>query len=327
MMPSRNSWQLGTLLKIAVTVGLLLFLLSQLNRAELLKSFASAQPLWLLAGLVLYLIAILLGVLKWYVLVRARRLDVSYAELAEYTFTGLFLGNGLPSNIGGDIVRAIGLTRASPAAAEVALMSVVVDRLLGLSAYLTAALLNVGLVAVLLSDAQGLETLEIAIVVVVGIFVGGCALFLSRRVAGHVAAWFKLGPLARFEANARRIYHAIQSYRSSYAALAVNGVLSAGILVIATLGWYSIARALQLEIPLLYFFLFNPLIAFVLLLPISLNGLGPKEATTVFFFGLVGVPSESAFAMSLLFHAIVILTSLPGGVWWLRGRRYAHGRG
>lgn len=57
------------------------------------------------------------------------------------------------------------------------------------------------------------------------------------------------------------------------------------------------------------------------MLPISFNGLGPKEATAVFFFGLAGVPSEAAFALSLLFRAIVILTSLPGGVLWWRERR------
>jgi hypothetical protein len=315
---------LGTLGKVAVSVGLLLFLLSRLDRAQLLSLVSRAQPIWLIAALSLYFLAILLGILKWYVLVRAQRLGASYSDLAAYTFIGLFLGNVLPSNIGGDIVRAVGLTRATPDAAEVAMMSVIVDRLLGLSAYLTAALVNVVLVALLLSDARSLETLEIAVVLAAGAFVCGCALFFSRRVARRLAVCFEWGPLARFQANARRIYRAIQSYRCDYGALAVNVVLSASIIVVATLGWYSIALALHLEIPLVYFFLFNPLIAFVLLLPISLNGLGPKEATTVFFFGLVGVPSESAFAMSLLFHGVVVLASLPGGIWWLRGRARAH---
>ncbi|MCI0477717.1 MAG: flippase-like domain-containing protein, partial [Anaerolineales bacterium] len=92
------------------------------------------------------------------------------------------------------------------------------------------------------------------------------------------------------------------------------------VIVIATFVWYTVALALGLDIPLIYFFLFNPLIAFVLMLPISFNGLGPKEATAVFFFGLVGVPSESAFALSLIFHAVVVLTSLPGGILWWRNR-------
>lgn len=305
---------LGTPFKVAVSAGLLLFLLSRLNRDEVLKAFASAQPSWLLAALALYFAAILLGVFKWYVLVRAQRLAVSYTNLAAYTFAGLFLGNVLPSNVGGDVVRAYGLSRTNPDSTEIALMSVVVDRLVGLSAYLLAALVNVGLVALLVTKVDQLETVEIAVVGAAAIFVCGCALFFSRRVARRLGLVFQLGPLARFEPAARRLYRAIQAYRFCYGALAVNLALSAGIIIVATLAWYSVALALRLDVPLLYFFLFNPLIAFILLLPISLNGLGPKEATAVFFFGLVGMPSESAFAMSLLFHAVVVLTSLPGGV-------------
>ncbi|MCI0474976.1 MAG: hypothetical protein L0Y55_01900, partial [Anaerolineales bacterium] len=60
---------LGTLAKIAVSVGLLLFLLSRLNRAELINQVAHAQPLWLLLALALYFIAILLGIFKWRLLV------------------------------------------------------------------------------------------------------------------------------------------------------------------------------------------------------------------------------------------------------------------
>jgi uncharacterized membrane protein YbhN (UPF0104 family) len=80
-------------------------------------------------------------------------------------------------------------------------------------------------------------------------------------------------------------------------------------------------RSLQQSTNFFFFLLFNTLIGFVLLIPISFNGLGPKEAAVLFFFGLVGVPQEHALAMSLLFHAIVVLTSLPGGFVWFATRR------
>jgi len=129
--------------------------------------------------------------------------------------------------------------------------------------------------------------------------------------------------LALCPAGARRAFDALQVYRQSYRALALNVALSACIVVITTLVWYTIARALGETTSIFYFFLFNPLIAFVLLIPISFNGLGPKEATAVFFFGLVGMSNEAALSMSLIFHLIVVLTSLPGGVLWWRERTLA----
>ncbi|MBM3134178.1 MAG: UPF0104 family protein, partial [Chloroflexi bacterium] len=72
-----------------------------------------------------------------------------------------------------------------------------------------------------------------------------------------------------------------------------------------------------------YFLLFNPLIAFVLVVPISVNGIGLKEVAFVFFFGLVGVERGAALSISLLFHLIIVLASLPGGLLWLRRRSLA----
>lgn len=127
----------------------------------------------------------------------------------------------------------------------------------------------------------------------------------------------------RFRPIAQRVFHALQVYRRSYRALALNLALSASIVVVTTFVWYTVARALGMDVSLFYFFLFNPLIAFVLLIPISFNGLGPKEATAVFFFGLIGVPSEIALLMSLIFHLLIVLTSLPGGGLWWRERALA----
>jgi uncharacterized membrane protein YbhN (UPF0104 family) len=109
-------------------------------------------------------------------------------------------------------------------------------------------------------------------------------------------------------------------YRHSYRALAINLTLSGSIVVVTTLAWYAVALALGMTLAPFYFFLFNPLLVFVLLVPISFNGLGPKEATAVFFFGLVGVPGEVALALSLIFHLLIVLTSLPGGLLWWRER-------
>jgi glycosyltransferase 2 family protein len=73
--------------------------------------------------------------------------------------------------------------------------------------------------------------------------------------------------------------------------------------------------------PLPTIFLLNPLIALVLMLPISIGGIGVSQAAYPFFYGLAGVPPSHALAVSLLMQAIMIVGSLPGAVFWLRGRQ------
>jgi uncharacterized protein (TIRG00374 family) len=256
--------------------------------------------------------------------VRAQDLHSSLGDLLAYSLVGLFFGNLLPSNVGGDVVRAYGLARVSERA-EVAAVSVLVDRLMGLVAFLGAAVVMAALAAATLTRGAELEQIEIATVVAAALFLFATALLFSRRVSQRLKWIFDLGPLQRVQPIAQRVYRALQVYRHSYRALALNLALSTCIVVDTTLVWYTVALALDMNISLFYFLLFNPLIAFVLLIPISFNGLGPKEATAVFFFGLIGVPNEIALSMSLIFHLLIVLTSLPGGVLWWRERALAPG--
>jgi uncharacterized protein (TIRG00374 family) len=312
---------LFNLFKIFITVALIAFLVQSVNLAKLGDTLAHVQPLPLLLALALYFLAIVLGALKWQILVKAQDIPAPLGALLSFSLVGLFFGNVMPSNVGGDVVRAYDLARATQGRTEAAAISVLVDRLMGLVANLGAAVIMAVLAAAMLAKAE-IEELEIATVVVAGIFIFGLALLFSRRVARRFAFLFERQPFVRLAPLALRIYHALQVYRFRYGALALNVCFSAAIVVVTACVWYTVGLAVGIDqVPFFDFLLFNPLIAFVLLIPISINGLGTKELTAVFFFGLIGVPQAQALSMSLLFHLIIIATSLPGGVLWLRSRK------
>ncbi|MGE5139263.1 MAG: lysylphosphatidylglycerol synthase transmembrane domain-containing protein, partial [Rudaea sp.] len=271
--------------------------------------------------LALYFCAIVVNAAKWQVLVRAQGIHAPLGSLLSFSLVGLFLGNVLPSNVGGDVVRAYDLARATRGRAEAAAISVLVDRLLGLVAFLGAAIIMAVLASAMLARANAIEELEVATVIVGLLFACGLALLFSRRVSRRLAFVFDHAPFSRLAPLARKVYAALQVYRFRYRALALNVSLSALIVVVTALVWYIVGLSVGIDnVPFFYFLLFNPLIAFVLLIPISINGLGPKELAAVTFFGLIGVPQEQALSMSLLFHVIIVATSLPGGLLWLRAR-------
>ncbi len=313
---------LGSLAKIAVTFAIILFLLARVDLGAMAQHLARANGPLLFLALALYFGAVTLGAVKWELLVRAQGLDIPLGDLLAYSLVGLFFGNLLPTNLGGDVVRAYGLVRAS-GRAEAAAISVLVDRLMGLVAWMSAAVVMAALAAVTLTRGTELKQIEVATAFAAALFILGSALLFSRRLSQRFMGIFRVGPLAPLQPAAERVYHALQVYRHSYRALALNLALSACIVVVTTFVWYLVGLALGIGVSLFYYFLFNPLITFVVLIPISFNGLGPKEATAVFIFGLIGVPSEMALAMSLIFHLLIVLTSLPGGVLWWRQRTLA----
>ncbi len=313
---------LTILLKVGVTLAIVLFLWTRVDLRAMGEHVARANVVILGIALALYFLAIGLSVLKWNILVRAQNIHVSFSDLLVYYFVGLFFGNLLPSNIGGDVVRAYGLIRAS-GRGEAAAISVLVDRLMGMVAFLGTAVVMAMLATLTLARGSELQQLEIATVIVATVFVFAAALLFSRRFSQRIKRIFEVPLLRPLRPMAQRIFEALQIYRHSYRALALNVIISLGIVIVTTCVWYTVARALGETVSLFYFLLFNPLIAFVLLIPISFNGLGPKEAVAVFFFGLVGMPGEVALSMSLLFHLIVVMTSLPGGILWWRERSLA----
>ncbi len=312
--------RLIAVLKIAVSLVLITYLLSRVglhNVAEVIRS-ASANYLYLLVALAMYFGAIALGSVKWQILLKAQGISVPLGNLLSFTFAGLFFGNFLPTNVGGDFVRGYDLARHTLLPAETAI-SVVVDRMLGLIAFVFVAVVMALLVVYSAGQAALWQVAVVAAVVLLGL----CAVFalmLSDRLRRQIRRLFGLALLSPLAPLYDRLSGALSAYRRSYGALALSFCISILVLTIGSLVNYLIALALGGGISLLHIFLFTPLITFVLLIPISLGGIGLNQSAYVFFFNLVGVPEEKSFAISLIMQAIIIVASLPGGILWWRKR-------
>jgi uncharacterized protein (TIRG00374 family) len=307
-----------TILKVAVSLGLMAYLLARVDLAQISHDLQSANYYYLLPAMLFFLGAMSSFGLKWYVLLRAQGINVPFRAVLVYTFVGYFFNNFLPGNVGGDVMRGYGLARYTERTAEAAL-SVVVDRIVGLLAWVSAAVVAAA-AAVWIMGRRDLQQIEVAAVVGLVAIAAGFAVTLSRRLRAYVArlfGWKLLAPLAPLY---DRLSAGLDAYRHSYTALALAFGASLSALVLANFTDYFIVQSLGGGIPLIYIFLFNPIIAFVLMVPISVGGLGFTQAIYPFFYGLVGVPSMLAFDVSLLKQLVLYVTSLPGGVLWWRAR-------
>lgn len=325
--------KLGTMIKAVISLSLMAYLLYRFlsdpqDREVLLTTLTTANYWYLLLALGLYVLAIITNAVKWYILLRAQGIRVPLKAVTDYTFVGFFFNNFLPANVGGDVMRGFELARYTERSAEAA-VSVIVDRIIGLAAFMftavVAALIAVNIIPqgqIAESDAVVRNLYQVEIVAIGGMVVilGGFAILLSHRLRNLVGRIFELKFLHPLRPIYQRISDAFQAYRHQYGALlwafcvGVVTVLLTGIVDIA------IVAGLDGQISPIYIFLFNPIIAVALIAPISIGGLGAMSALYVYFYGLVGVPQTLAFALSLIKQAITYLGSLPGGVLWLKNR-------
>ncbi len=327
--------KLVTVIKAIISLGLMAYLLYRflsdpLDRAVLLQTLSTANYWYLIVAVALFEVAIITNAIKWYILLKAQGISVPLRALTNYTFVGFFFNNFLPANVGGDVMRGFGLARYTERSAEAA-VSVVVDRIIGLAAFMftavVAAVIAVNLVPQGQFDGDEADTIirnlilvEIIAIVGMALIIGGFAVLLSgrlRRLAGKIFEIKFLSPLAPIY---QRISDAFGAYRHQYSALV--WAFCVGVITVLLTGLIDVAivAGLHGNIPAIYIFLFNPMIAILLIIPISIGGLGTGSILYVYFYGQVGVPETMAFALSLIKQGVIYIGSLPGGFLWLRSR-------
>jgi uncharacterized protein (TIRG00374 family) len=311
--------KLVNLLKIVISIGLVVWAFSKIDLKQVGAQLAAANPWSILAALALFETAIIINGVKWQVLLRAQGIRVPFGALLQFLFMGFFFNNFLPANVGGDVIRGYGLARYTDRAADAA-VSVIVDRIVGLIAYMSTAFVA-AVIVVNLTDGKGLQQLEwVAFVALIALLVAFATL-LSRRVRAVLSRVFAMRLLSRLAPLWNRISGAFDAYRFQYRALALAfGLGLLGIVCTSFVNWF-LSQSMGGMMPLPTIFLLNPLIALTLMLPISIGGIGVSQAAYPFFYGLAGVPPSHALAVSLLMQATMIVGSLPGAFFWLRGRR------
>jgi uncharacterized membrane protein YbhN (UPF0104 family) len=75
-----------------------------------------------------------------------------------------------------------------------------------------------------------------------------------------------------------------------------------------------LAAAIGVAVPLAHVAIYHPLVVLGGTLPITLAGMGTREATYLWLLGPAGVAAEAALAWSVLWLAVGILNGLVGGL-------------
>ena len=297
------------LLKILVSAGLVGWLYSRVEVADILAAFRSVN-LWLV-GLVflLFFLNTVISSVKWRILLHADGIKMPLPSLVMSYLVGTFFNLFLPSNIGGDAYRVYDIARFSDRPAH-AFASVFADRLSGFVALVTLGALAALGACTLLPDAR---VLLLALAAFAGILFLIWLLYQERLLRWGMSIT-RMSRIARVQGFFDKFMDSLRVYRTHPGLLVKVLGISVCFQVTAVVCIWLMARALQIEAPLLLFFAFVPLISLLEALPISVYGLGVRDASYVFFFGFAGVAREQALAMALLYVAVTLIYALSGGI-------------
>jgi len=209
-------------------------------------------------------------------------------------YAGLAANLGLPGLAGGDFVRAAYLVPAC-GVQRVALASVA-DRAI-----------DTGTVVLLVAVALPIAGMPPAIADIVR-----HGLWLAVIVAAAAIAGVLLLRLRRFAALAGRLSEARRAIAARRGAVAGACVISLVVQSAFVMTNVWLARQVGVSTALATWFVAWPLSKLVAVLPISLGGIGVREAALVSLLAPYGAPREAVLASGILWQAVLIVTGLAG---------------
>ena len=304
--------RLRSVLRPIVAILLTAFVLWRADPSAVVEAAARADLRWIGMAIVLVVADRALMAYRWIVLLAPipRIGRPRLGALMRIFFTSTFAGTFLPASVGGDAVRAYALARLRVAPA-VAVTSVVMDRLLGVLSIVLVGI--VGLLIVGSRDLWSTNVIGFALLAAASACAAGAMVVFSASVSRLAQTLAERLPFARLRAIAGDLVAATRAYSSFRGELANVLAGSIAVQVLRVIQAYCLGRALGIDASAVVYFAFVPLILLVMLLPVTINGLGTSQVAFVWFFGRIGVPQAEAFALSVLFVALGIVGNLPGG--------------
>lgn len=311
----RSRSVLGFGLRALVSLALLSWLVSRMDLGGVLEVLGRVRPAIFLVLLATLVVERLYGAWRWHYLLRHTGSSIPLGAVTRINFVSTFFGIFLPAAVGVEAFRIYGLSRET-SDLGLSFSSVLVDRILGLITLALLVLIGLTVAPEGITSAVA-PWAWAALITLIG-FSAGLAHPPSRE---RVHRMLPRALVDRVRDRLRSLYACFDLFREKPGVIAWALVLAMGLQVFRIGIAVAAALAIGLEVPLLYFLAFVPIINFLGMIPVSLGGLGVREAAFVFFFGTVGVGSEAAFTMSILIYVAAILSALPGAWYWMAGSR------
>jgi uncharacterized protein (TIRG00374 family) len=311
MRPIGRPWLKWVLLsaKIGLSVALMAWALSRVQLDLFRERIGSLEITWLVAAALTFALSNILGAAQWGWLLRLSGARLPFRQVLSFYWVGLFFSNLLPANVGGDVVRVVDVSRET-GSRRAAVGATLLDRLLGFVAIAILALgalplLPRGTVSPLLFGvvlAFSLATLFLSLTV----FHRGLFAPLERVLGG--VQLFSLG--RRLTAVADELHAYRRHPKTLLQLLALAVIVQLGRVAVHVL----MARSLGIRLSAVYFFVIVPILAIVVVLPVSVAGLGIRESAAVGLFGHVGVSPSDAVAHQLSTFLVCLAVNMIGGV-------------
>ncbi|MFH1391984.1 MAG: lysylphosphatidylglycerol synthase transmembrane domain-containing protein [Candidatus Diapherotrites archaeon] len=291
--------------KFVILFGLLIFvfILSSINLESVLEILFLIKFDFFIISLLLLFIILILKAFKWKLILKSQNTEISLLNSLKYFLIGFFFSSFTPGRIG-DVTRATYLSQSSSLA--LAVSSVVLDRVVDI--VLLVIFASLALLAFFFT--YNLIVLPFEILILIGVLIFAVIFLLFKEkylriilrpafnliIPENFKKKIKIG-FSDFFSSIKLIFQ----NKSEFLLAVITGIV---IWIISIIFSYSLALSINLNIPFEFMFLLYPIITLADILPISVSGLGTRDAMIIFLFSFIYFTPEQAVSFSILLFLV-----------------------
>jgi uncharacterized protein (TIRG00374 family) len=317
-MNSKAKSALTLLVKICIAVGLILFLVKSghldLKVVWGLMTWPNVALALVLAGF-----NILLAAWRWIILLKARGFYIPFAYGYSLYLIGMFFNYALPGSVSGDLVRGYYLVQDYPTRKMDAVLSVLIDRVLGLYSFFILSLLAV---AWDFDFVMSHEKIRLVALLCFLIFVGMTVFFLLSfsaklyRLSGLSFIIGKIEPL-------HRLMEGFQRFGKNRKVVALSVAVSLLAQVFTMLFFYQLAIVLgETDVTWQAICFAVPMGFVVTAVPIAPAGVGVGQVAFLYLFQTYLNKTTQFGAVSITAYQIsTAMWALVGVIFYVRRRK------
>ena len=273
-----------------------MFYIFQTYGSEILYILGSVDLIFLPLVLAVSIIQYFLSAWRWYFIASKTQSSINYSDAIRYYYIAGFMNNILPTGILGDIYRTLNIKINNKNSSNFikSLQSVIFERLSGQLALIVTFIFSLQI-----------------------FFIVNQRYMASAYVLAVIILLFALTKLLFFYQKKNQ-YFINFKYIFSGKRLYKHFLLSL-IIVLTYITTYIIcAYSLNLNIDLISFFVFAPIILFSMALPVSIGGWGIRETTALVISFLLGLSVSASVTVAIVYGLCNLLCSLSGAYFFLK---------
>lgn len=288
-------------------VALWIYIILQLDFAKIGEVLRLMDIRWLLAASVFLIGMFLLKAFRWQTVINLQGIRYRWTKTMGITFVSSFFGLLVPGKMG-DIIK-VSYLKDSGLSITRGMVSILLDRFYDLLVLLMFSLFGLAYFAHMFTS----QVSEISIILLIVVLGAALVIGLRGRIFSSAKKLLRILVTPSFYDTISQEW---SLFKEEFRTVARKTVLPMALLSVLSYlcmfsQFFAVARGLGLTAPFLYLGLSLSLATFVSLLPISIGGLGTREAVFILMLGKISISPEAAVLLSFI-DLVVFAVLLPG---------------